>query len=256
MYKKASASYWTPEEIDLSRDVVDWSSRMTDKEKDFILLILAFFAASDGIVNENLALRFYSEVMIPEARKFYGFQIMMFVSSLVSINVDLLTNYRENVHSETYANLITTLVVDNAKRETLFTAALNVPCVASKAEWALQWIENRSETFGVRLVAFAAVEGIFFSSSFAAIFWLKQRGIMPGLCYSNELISRDEGMHTEFACLLYRHLSLRLSIEKVILIISEAVEIEKAFSRGKTTLPVRCLPDICLQKLCPISYLE
>jgi ribonucleoside-diphosphate reductase beta chain len=209
MYKKCEASFWTAEEIDLSDDLKHWEN-LNPGEKHFISHILAFFAASDGIVNENLAVNFMSEVQLPEARCFYGFQIMM-----------------ENIHSETYALLIDTYIKDNAEKDRLFHAIDTVPCVGKKAEWALRWINNGS--FAERLIAFAAVEGIFFSGSFCSIFWLKKRGLMPGLTFSNELISRDEGMHCEFACLLYRMLDNKLSKEAATAIITDAVEIEKEF---------------------------
>lgn len=209
MYKKCEASFWTAEEIDLSDDMKHWES-LNPGEKHFISHILAFFAASDGIVNENLAVNFMSEVQLPEARCFYGFQIMM-----------------ENIHSETYALLIDTYIKDPAEKDRLFHAIDTVPCVGKKAEWALRWINNG--TFAERLIAFAAVEGIFFSGSFCSIFWLKKRGLMPGLTFSNELISRDEGMHCEFACLLYRMLENKLSKEAATAIITDAVEIEKEF---------------------------
>jgi len=209
MYKKCEASFWTAEEIDLSDDMKHWET-MNAGEKHFISHILAFFAASDGIVNENLAINFMSEVQLPEARCFYGFQIMM-----------------ENIHSETYALLIDTYIKDPIEKDRLFHAIDTVPCVNKKAEWALRWINNG--TFAERLIAFAAVEGIFFSGSFCSIFWLKKRGLMPGLTFSNELISRDEGMHCEFACLLYRMLENKLSKEAATKIITDAVEIEKEF---------------------------
>ncbi len=209
MYKKHEASFWTAEEIDLSDDLKDWAN-LNDGERHFISHILAFFAASDGIVNENLAVNFMSEVQLPEARCFYGFQIMM-----------------ENIHSETYALLIDTYIKDNATKNHLFHAIDTVPAVKKKAEWALRWIENG--TFAERLVAFAAIEGIFFSGSFCSIFWLKKRGLMPGLTFSNELISRDEGLHCEFACLLYSMLSNKLTQEQVHAIIRDAVSIEKEF---------------------------
>jgi ribonucleoside-diphosphate reductase beta chain len=209
MYKKHEASFWTAEEIDLSDDLKHWES-LNNGEKHFISHILAFFAASDGIVNENLAVNFMSEVQVPEARCFYGFQIMM-----------------ENIHSETYALLIDTYIKDPAEKDRLFHAIDTVPAVQKKAEWALKWINNG--TFAQRLVAFAAVEGIFFSGSFCSIFWLKKRGLMPGLTFSNELISRDEGMHCEFACLLYSMLNEKLSKEEATKIITDAVEIEKEF---------------------------
>ncbi|MDB5122851.1 MAG: Ribonucleoside-diphosphate reductase subunit beta [Mucilaginibacter sp.] len=209
MYKKCEASFWTAEEIDLSDDMKHWES-MNDGERHFISHVLAFFAASDGIVNENLAINFMSEVQLPEARCFYGFQIMM-----------------ENIHSETYALLIDTYIKDPTEKDRLFHAIDTVPCVGKKAQWALRWINNGS--FAERLIAFAAVEGIFFSGSFCSIFWLKKRGLMPGLTFSNELISRDEGMHCEFACLLYRMLDTKLSKEAATAIITDAVEIEKEF---------------------------
>lgn len=208
-YKQHEASFWTAEEIDLSADLKDWGN-LNDGERHFITHVLAFFAASDGIVNENLAVNFMSEVQIPEARCFYGFQIMM-----------------ENIHSETYALLIDTYVKDPAEKDRLFHAIETVPAVKKKAEWALRWIDNGN--FAERLVAFAAVEGIFFSGSFCSIFWLKKRGLMPGLTFSNELISRDEGLHCEFACLLYKMLENRLSEEAVHNIILDAVKIEKEF---------------------------
>jgi ribonucleoside-diphosphate reductase beta chain len=209
MYKKHEASFWTAEEIDLSDDLKHWEN-LNDGEKHFISHILAFFAASDGIVNENLAVNFMSEVQVPEARCFYGFQIMM-----------------ENIHSETYALLIDTYIKDPAEKDRLFHAIDTVPAVRKKAEWALKWINNG--TFAQRLVAFAAVEGIFFSGSFCSIFWLKKRGLMPGLTFSNELISRDEGMHCEFACLLYGMLTEKLSKQEATKIITDAVGIEKEF---------------------------
>jgi ribonucleoside-diphosphate reductase beta chain len=209
MYKRHEASFWTAEEIDLSSDQKDWEN-LTDGERHFISHILAFFAASDGIVNENLAINFMREVQVPEARCFYGFQIMM-----------------ENIHSETYALLIDTYIKNPKEKNHLLHAIDTVPCVTKKAEWALKWIENG--TFAQRLVAFAAVEGIFFSGSFCSIFWLKKRGLMPGLTFSNELISRDEGLHCEFACLLYGMLQNKMTKQEVYDIITEAVEIEKEF---------------------------
>ncbi|PPQ63421.1 hypothetical protein CVT24_004931 [Panaeolus cyanescens] len=211
LYKKAQASFWTAEEIDLSHDLRDWI-RLNAGERHFISHILAFFAASDGIVNENLVERFSNEVQIPEARCFYGFQVMI-----------------ENIHSETYSLLIEAYIKDPEERDRLFDAIETIPCVKRKAEWALRWISDKESTFGERLVAFAAVEGIFFSGSFAAIFWIKKRGLMPGLTFSNELISRDEGMHTDFACLLFSHLRRRPHPDVVLNIIQEAVSIEKEF---------------------------
>ena len=212
MYKKAEASFWTAEEMDLSKDLHDWNNRLNDNERHFISHVLAFFAASDGIVNENLVERFSNEVQAAEARCFYGFQIMM-----------------ENIHSETYSLLIDTYIKDPTQREYLFDAIETIPCVKRKADWALRWISDQRSTFAERLVAFAAVEGIFFSGSFASIFWLKKRGLMPGLTFSNELISRDEGMHTDFACLLFTHLKRRPHPDVVRHIITEAVTIEQEF---------------------------
>jgi len=208
-YKRHQASFWTAEEIDLSADLKDWAS-LNDGERHFISYVLAFFAASDGIVNENLAVNFMSEVQLPEARCFYGFQIMM-----------------ENIHSETYALLIDTYIKNAVEKYKLFHAIDTVPSVKKKAEWALRWIEKGN--FAQRLVAFAAVEGIFFSGSFCSIFWLKKRGVMPGLTFSNELISRDEGLHCEFACLLYSMLKQKLSEKEIHDIIGDAVTIEKEF---------------------------
>ncbi len=210
-YKKAEASFWTAEEIDLAQDLVDWNEKLNDDERYFIRHVLAFFAASDGIVNENLAENFLSEVQYTEAKFFYGFQVTI-----------------ENIHSETYSLLIDTLVKDDKDKNYLFNAIDNIPCVKKKADWALRWIDEGS--FAERLIAFAAVEGIFFSGSFCSIFWLKKRGLMPGLSFSNELISRDEGLHCDFACLLYNHhLQNKLSKETVTKIIKDAVEIEKEF---------------------------
>ena len=209
MYKKAEASFWTAEEIDLSHDQKDWE-RLNDGERYFITNVLAFFAASDGIVNENLAVNFMSEVQLPEARCFYGFQIMI-----------------ENIHSETYSLLIDTYIKDTQEKNRLFNAIDTVPCVKKKAEWALKWIGKGS--FAERLIAFAAVEGIFFSGSFCSIFWLKKRGLMPGLSFSNELISRDEGLHCDFACLLYGMLENKLTQARVYEMIMDAVKIEQEF---------------------------
>ena len=209
-YKKAEASFWTAEEIDLSQDLKDWDN-LNDGERHFISHVLAFFAASDGIVNENLAENFVAEVQYTEAKFFYGFQIAI-----------------ENIHSETYSLLIDTYIKDPKEKDLLFNAIDTMDCVKKKADWALRWIENAS--FAERLIAFAAVEGIFFSGSFCSIFWLKKRGLMPGLTFSNELISRDEGLHCDFACLLYQdHLINQLPTQRVIDIISDAVAIEKEF---------------------------
>jgi ribonucleoside-diphosphate reductase beta chain len=210
-YKKSEASFWTAEEIDLAADLVDWRTKLTDDERHFIKHVLAFFAASDGIVNENLAENFVKEVQYPEAKFFYGFQIMM-----------------ENIHSETYSLLIDTYITDPAEKMNLFRAIDTIPAVSKKADWALRWIKN--STFQERLIAFAAVEGIFFSGSFCSIFWLKKRGLMPGLSFSNELISRDEGSHTDFAVHLHNHhLQNKVSPERIKEILLSALEIEKEF---------------------------
>lgn len=220
-YKKAEASFWTAEEIDLSQDLKDWSNTMNDDEKHFIKHVLAFFAASDGIVNENLAENFVAEVQYTEAKFFYGFQIAV-----------------ENIHSETYSLLIDTYVKDPKEKDYLFNAIETMDCVKKKANWALRWIDEGS--FAERLVAFAAVEGIFFSGSFCSIFWLKKRGLMPGLSFSNELISRDEGLHCDFACLLYNnHITNQLPVETVQEIIKDAVNIEKEFVTD--ALPVKLI---------------
>ena len=209
-YKKAMANFWTPEELDLSKDYDDFI-KLTDNERHFIEHVLAFFAASDGIVNENLVERFCNEVKILEAKFFYGFQIAI-----------------ENIHSETYSLLFDTYIKNLEKKSTLLNAIETIPSIKKKADWAIRWIGDES-SFGERCIAFAAVEGIFFSGSFCSIFWLKKRGLMPGLCHSNELISRDEGMHTEFAVLMYSYLKNRPSKERVIEIIQDAVTIEKEF---------------------------
>jgi len=210
MYKMQQASFWTAEEIDLFTDLKDWE-RLNKDEKHFIKYVLAFFAASDGIVLENLVEQFCTEIQLPEARCFYGFQIAM-----------------ENIHSETYSLLIDTYIRDNNEKEFLFNAIQNVPVIHKKASWAMKWINN-CDSFATRLIAFAAVEGIFFSGSFCSIFWLKKRSLMPGLTFSNEMISRDEGLHCDFACLLYGMLKNKLTEEQVHSIIAEAVEIEKEF---------------------------
>jgi ribonucleoside-diphosphate reductase beta chain len=213
MYKKHMAVFWTSEEIDLVPDLNDWENKLNDDERHFISHVLAFFAASDGIVNENLALRFYKDVQIPEARCFYGFQIAM-----------------ENIHSETYSLLIDTYIKDQKQKDKLFHATENMACVAKKAKWALDWISSK-KSFAHRLVAFAAIEGIFFSGSFCAIYWLKKRGLMAGLATSNEFISRDEGLHCQFACLIHSLLDTeeQLTVADINAIITEAVEIEKEF---------------------------
>ena len=211
LYKQAEHSFWTAEEIDLAQDLTDWNEKLNTDEKHFIKMVLAFFAASDGIVNENLAENFLKEVQYPEAKSFYGFQIAM-----------------ENVHSETYSLLIDTYIKDSAEKDRLFHAIDNFPSIKEKADWALKWIA--SESFDERLIAFAAVEGIFFSGSFCSIFWLKKRGLMPGLSFSNELISRDEGLHCQFACLLHnRYIKDKVSEERIKEIICSAVDIERTF---------------------------
>ncbi|EPB65519.1 ribonucleoside-diphosphate reductase, beta subunit [Ancylostoma ceylanicum] len=220
-YKKAEASFWTAEEIDLAPDQIDWENKLNDDERHFIKHVLAFFAASDGIVNENLAENFLSEVQYTEAKFFYGFQVAI-----------------ENIHSETYSLLIDTYIKDANEKNHLFNAIDTLDCVKKKAEWALRWIDKGS--FAERLIAFAAVEGIFFSGSFCSIFWLKKRGLMPGLTFSNELISRDEGLHCDFACLLYNnHLVNKLSKERIAEIIIDAVAIEKEFVTD--ALPVKLI---------------
>jgi len=211
MYKKAEGSFWTAEELDLSKDRTDWE-KLTANEQHFIKHVLAFFAASDGIVNENLAMNFMKEVQWAEARCFYGFQIAM-----------------ENIHGETYSLLIDTYIKDAAEKTHLLNAIETIPCVKKKAEWAIHWMQSEEADFASRLMAFAAVEGIFFSGAFCAIFWLKERGVMPGLTTSNEFISRDEGLHTEFACLLYSYLEHKLSKTKAHAMIREAVRCEKEF---------------------------
>jgi len=225
MYKKAEASFWTIEEVDLGRDLGHWES-LKDDERYFISHVLAFFAASDGIVNENLVERFMQEVQVPEARCFYGFQIAI-----------------ENIHSEMYSLLIDTYIKDPVQKDRLFNAIENMPAIKKKADWALSWINADSATYAERVVAFAAVEGIFFSGSFASIFWLKKRGLMPGLTFSNELISRDEGLHCDFACLMFKHLKNKPSKERVLTIIRDAVKIEQEFLTD--ALPVALLGMNC-----------
>jgi len=211
MYKKQIDCFWRAEEIDLSKDLGDWDSLQKD-EKYFISMVLAFFAASDGIVLENLATRFMGEVQLSEARAFYGFQIAM-----------------ENIHSECYSLLIDSYIKDREEKTNLFQAMDNFPCIKKKADWAIKWIHDKRSSFATRLIAFACIEGIFFSGAFCSIYWLKKRGLMPGLTFSNELISRDEALHTEFAVLLYSKLNKQVSKSKVIEIIKDAVEIEKEF---------------------------
>lgn len=211
-YKKQMDCFWRAEEVDLSKDYKDWDNNLTNDEKHFIKMVLAFFAASDGIVLENLGMRFMSEVQLSEARAFYGFQIMM-----------------ENIHSEMYSILIESYIKDKEEKTKLFKAVENFECINKKANWAIKWIHDKRSAFATRLVAFACVEGIFFSGSFCAIYWLKKRGLMPGLTFSNELISRDEGMHTDFAVLLYSKIQKKISKVRIYEIIKEAVEIEKKF---------------------------
>ena len=213
MYKKQVDCFWRAEEIDLSKDIVQWNSdTLNDNERYFISMILAFFAASDGIVTENLAVRFMSDVQLAEARAFYGFQIAM-----------------ENIHSEVYSLLIDSLIKSEEQKSKLFAGIDNFPCIKKKSDWALRWINDKRSSFYTRLIAFACIEGIFFSGAFCSIYWLKKRGLMPGLTFSNELISRDEALHTEFAILLYNKTHKRYPKQKVHEIIKEAVEIEKEF---------------------------
>jgi len=212
MYKRQQKCYWTAEEMKLVDDMNDWNLKLNDNERFFIKNILAFFAGSDGIVLENLGKRFLCEVQIPEARTFYGFQLMM-----------------ESIHSEVYSLLIDTYVTEKDEKMSLFNAIEEIECIKRKAKWAIKWIEDDESSFATRLIAFAVVEGIFFSGSFCAIFWLKERGLMPGLTFSNELIARDEGIHTDFACLLYSMISNKISQDVVYSIIEEAVKIESVF---------------------------
>jgi len=211
MYKRQVACFWRAEEVDISKDLVDWA-KLNQDEKHFISMVLAFFSSSDGIVLENLAVRFMSDVQLAEARAFYGFQIAM-----------------ENIHSEMYSLLIDTYVRDGDEKRRLFEATTNFPCIAKKADWAKRWISDNRSSFAARLVAFACIEGIFFSSAFASIYWIKKRGLMPGLTFSNELISRDEALHTEFAILLYNKLKRRLTKKRIYEIVQDAVAIEKEF---------------------------
>jgi len=211
MYKKQIDCFWRAEEVDLSKDLLSWE-KLTNDEKYFIKMVLAFFAASDGIVLENLGMRFMSEVQISEARAFYGFQIAM-----------------ENIHSEMYSLLIDTYVKDKIEKQQLFNALTSFDCIKKKGDWAMKWINDKRSSFATRLIAFACVEGIFFSGAFCSIYWLKKRGLMPGLTFSNELISRDEALHTEFAILLFNKLNKKPSKKRITEIISEAVEIEKEF---------------------------
>lgn len=216
MYKQAEACFWTAEEVDLSKDLCQWRDVLTDCERHFLSRVLAFFATADGIVGENVLLHFASEVQIPEARCFYGFQLMM-----------------ENIHAEMYSLLIDSLVQDPACRAALFSAISGFPSVAAKARWALDCIQDGGMSFAQRLIVFAAVEGIFFSSSFASIFWMRKRGLLPGLAHANDLIARDEGLHTRFACVLYLSLQAALPHDTVHAVIREAVGLEHAFIAGE-----------------------
>lgn len=230
MYKTAEHSFWTSEEIDLSQDMTDWEEKLNDDERHHIKNVLAFFAASDGIVNENLAENFVKEVQYPEAKFFYGFQLTI-----------------ENIHSETYSLLIDTYIKDNKEKDYLFNAIDTIDSVQKKAQWALKWID--SESFAERLIAFAAVEGIFFSGSFCSIFWLKKRGLMPGLTFSNELISRDEGLHCLFACLLHnKYIQNKVSEERIKEIICEAVEIEKEFVTDSLPVALIGMNEVLMQQ--------
>ena len=251
MYKKALASFWTAEEIDLSMDKGDWEDRLTDNERHYIKHVLAFFATADGVVNENLVVNFIRDSQLAEVRSFYALQMTM-----------------ENIHAEVYSLLIDTYVKDLTERHDLFAGIDKIPCIKRKGDWALNWI-GVDATFGERLIAFAAVEGIFFSGSFCAIFWLKKRGLMPGLCFSNELISRDEGLHCDFACLMFRGLDTPPSQARILEIISAAVEIEVEFVRdalpvdligmnaGLMEAYIKCVADRLLVALwCPVHYRE
>lgn len=221
MYQIAQNAFWVPNEVDLTQDLDDWANKLNDGERDFIKNVLAFFSSSDSIVTENLAARNLNEVQIPEAKAFYGFQIAM-----------------EQVHQEMYSLMLDTYVKDPKEKADLFDAIFTVPSIRKKAEWALQWIENKEASFAQRLIAFACVEGIFFSSAFASIYWLKERNLMPGLCQSNEFISRDEGLHTEFAVLLYSMIKNRVPQEVVHEIVGKAAEFECEFVRDSLRVPL------------------
>ncbi|KAI7896881.1 ribonucleoside-diphosphate reductase subunit M2 B-like protein [Mucor mucedo] len=221
-YKKAEASFWTVEEVDLSKDLIDWNEKLNKDERHFVGRILAFFATSDGIVNENLVANFCNEVKIGEAKCFYGFQIMI-----------------ENIHSEMYSLLIDTYIRDPDEKEFLFNAIETIPEIKTKADWAFKWIADTEKPFAVRICAFAIIEGVFFSGSFASIFWLKKRGLMPGLTLSNEFITRDEGLHADFGCLLFHHMINQPPYETVLAIMTEAVKIEQSFFRE--ALPVKLI---------------
>ena len=230
MYKKAIDSFWRVEEVDLSKDITDWE-KLDDNERRFIGMILAFFAASDGIVIENLAIRFMEDIKLSEARAFYGFQIAI-----------------ENIHSEMYSLLINTYIKNDIEKDKLFNALQNFSCIKKKAEWAVKWINDKRSNYATRLIAFACVEGIFFSGAFCSIFWLKKRGLMPGLTFSNELISRDEALHTEFAVLIYSLLNKKIKNDKIITIIKEAVEIEKNFITEALPCRLIGMNDINMKK--------
>jgi ribonucleoside-diphosphate reductase subunit M2 len=221
MYKKAVSCFWTSEEIDLAEDLRDWI-KLSENERFFLSNVLAFFAGSEGIIIENLAKNFASEIQLPEARCFYGFQIAI-----------------ENIHSETYSLLIDTYIRDTVERERLLNGVQTIQCVRDKTKWAMKWCDPKFASFAERCIAFGVVEGIFFSGSFCAIFWLKKRGLLPGLCFSNELISRDEGLHCDFACLIYKKLNNKISENKIWDIVKEAVEIEKSFVRD--SIPVELI---------------
>lgn len=234
-YKKAEASFWTAEEITLSDDKVDWMNKLNEEEKFFIKHILAFFASSDGIVNENLAQNFFSEIQIPEARCFYGFQIMM-----------------ENIHGETYSLLIDSLVENIDEKQKLFHAIENFPSIKKLSDWAIKWFDRETHTFSERLIAFACVEGILFSGPFCSIFWFKKRGLLPGLTFSNELISRDENLHMEFACEIHRLLHNPASPDTILQIVKEAVYFEKEFI--EESLPVKLIGMDSIQMSQYIEY--
>ncbi|PIL26237.1 hypothetical protein GSI_11992 [Ganoderma sinense ZZ0214-1] len=235
-YKIAQRSFWTTEEIDLSDDLADWTQVLTDDERHLLSAILAFFASADGIVGENLVQQFYSDVAAPEARCFYGFQLMM-----------------ENVHAETYARLIQELVFDEDELHRLFDAVNTFPAVGGKALWCLKWFDRAAYPFPVRLIAFAVVEGVFFSSSFAAIFWIRSRGLLPGLCHSNEMIMRDEGQHVEFACELYSMLGDKVAPAVAHAMVREAVVLEQEFFRSALPSPLRGLNAPLMQQYIDIN---
>ncbi|KAI0712621.1 ferritin-like superfamily [Earliella scabrosa] len=230
-YRDAHRSIWTAGEIDLSRDSIQWANALTEDERNFFSTILAFFAASDGIVAENLAQRFCTEVQVPEARCFYGVQIMM-----------------ENVHAEVYSRAIQELLPNRDEQDRLFRGFLTMPAVRAKADWCLRWIDNSENSFSVRLLAFAIVEGVFFSSSFAAIFWLRQRSLMPGLVQANAMIARDEALHVSFACLLYKHVNLPVDTETVHRMVAEAVRLEHEFFIAALPTPLLGMNSIVMRQ--------